>query len=122
MATYSIVPKTVPSSQRSARITAVAALDKIDFTDILGRPARGVKLVTTNVGDIVTYKLNNLLKVQAFNESAAPTEVDIWSSGAGYSSFSATGDTEHIIADELQVASIEIVSLVGVATIEIIIW
>lgn len=121
MATYTIVPRTMPSRERSARITAVAAGDQVDLVEILGRSARGIKLVTANTTDVITYRLNSLLHLEKFNESEPPTDIEVWSASARYNTFSATGDTEHYSDEGLRISSIEIVTTTA-ATIEIVIW
>lgn len=122
-ATYSKVPHTVPSSHRTALITAVVVGDQIDIVDVLGRPARGLKLVTTSSTDSVSYRLNSLVRVTSHNESSADSSILIWSAGPGHSVFSDTG-AEIVTQDQLEVSSIEItaLSLSTGTEIEIVAW
>ena len=48
---------------RSAEITAVAAGDRIDMEDVLGRPARRVQFIMTDAADTIDYTLNNLTRI-----------------------------------------------------------
>lgn len=124
MATYTKVPRNVPSAQRTTLITAVAAGDQIDVEDVLGRPARGVIFEMTDAADTITYKLNNLVRLTSHNETGADPDVNVWSSGGAYSTFSNTGAAQHQTVSDLKVSSIEVVSLTlsTGTTIEIVVW
>jgi hypothetical protein len=124
MATYTTIPSSVAAHGKSMLITSVAAGDRIDIKSILGRSASNVKLIMTDDTDTVTYKLNNLVRVQKFNETRADETVEIWSGSPRYPTYSSTGQLEHEIGDGLRVDSIEIVSVtlsIG-TTIEIVVW
>ena len=137
MATYTPVPRAVPSSQRSVQITNVSAGDQIDLRDALGRPARKLQFHVGASTDIVEYTLNNLRRIRTPRDPAeATTDVErafgtygttlneVWSAGAGYSSYSSTGSTVLETADGLEISSLQIDALtLGVgATITIIAW
>lgn len=122
MATYTKVSKSIPSQQRTAIITAVAAGDKIDLEDVLGRPARKVIFNMTDASDAVQYKVNHLrkLRTQRTSEQAYSVTdqvygvfesetIEFWGNDA--STFSGTGSETLETIDGLRVASIEIVSL-----------
>lgn len=122
MATFERVSRAVPSARRSVRITDVSAGDRIDIEDILGRPARGIKLYTGTATDTLEFKLNNLIHLPQKIEGQAPTTVSIWSGSGAHSTFSVTDAKEHDTKPGLLISSIEIVALtlsVG-TTIEIV--
>lgn len=121
-ATYVKVPTSIPSTRRSARITSVVAGDQVDIESILGRPARGVKIITGAGTDTITFKLNNLVHMVKRNEVGCDETIKVWNSGTAYDTFSVTGSTEHVTQDGLLVHSIEIVSLTGPANIELVVW
>ena len=137
MATYTPVPKTVPSAQRSAEITAVAAGDQIDMEDVLGRPARRVQFIMTDAADTIDYTLNSLQKIrtqrpvgETFSDADKvwgiyeTSVVEIWRTGGRFPSYSGTGSTVIETAEDLKISSIEIdaLSLSVGSTITIIAW
>ena len=136
MATYTPVPRSIPSPQRSAQITSVEAGDRIDVTDVLGRPARRVQFIMTDAADTIGYRLNNLKKVYgpkstpAFSKAESVygihdrEEIEIWSAGSGISLYSSTGAAVIETAETLEVSSIEIdsLSLSTGTTITVIVW
>ncbi len=118
MATYTKVPRNVPSLQRSTIITAVSAGDQIDIESILGRPARQIRFIATDASDVIEYKLNNYISLEQTVKVVgvqyplqSPTPVRIWSGSPAFATFSLTGTTETISDEGLRIASIEIVSL-----------
>ena len=108
------------------------------MTDALGRPARKVQFHMDDAGDVLEYTLNNLRKVFPQRTDAealsdvdrmhgifGKTEIQIWSAGAGYPSFSSTGSTVLETGDGLQIASVQIDAITfasGGPTITIIAW
>jgi hypothetical protein len=135
MATYTPVPKSVPSAQRSTQVTAVAAGDQIDFTDVLGRPARRIQFITTDAADVVGYTLNSLRKLRT--EVSNPysdldkvsgvygtQEVEVWSGGEGYANYQSTGSTVIETVEGLSISSVQIdaLTLSAGTTITIICW
>lgn len=135
MATYTPVPKSVPSAQRSSQITAVAAGDRINLVDVLGRPARRIQFIMTDAADTVDYTLNSL--ITARKKTAAPlstvdkvygsfgtSEIEIWSGAGGHPSYQSTGSTVLETSEGLDVASLQIdaLSLSVGTTITIICW
>ena len=124
MATYAPHSGGTPGTHYTHLITEVAVGDQIDITEILGRSARGIKLLMTAAGDVVEYKLNNLLKLQKHKKFGFDETVLVWSSAPRFSTFSETGALEHTTEDGIRIASIEIVSLMlSVGTeIEIVVW
>lgn len=122
MAVYTKVSRDVPSSQRAALITNVIEGDRIDLTDVLGRPARKVIFHMTDSADEVEYKINHMRKLrpQRTHEEAL-TDVDrafgvfgkdvetAWLSNT--STFSGTGSSNLETQDGLDIASLEIISL-----------
>lgn len=120
MATYKKVSNSIPSSQRVATITEVSVGDRIDFLEILNRPAKKVVFNLVTSDDIVEYKVNNLRRLRTertdplsdldasvgvFNTTLVP-----WWSDAG-STFTATGGTQLETTDGLMIESLEIKSL-----------
>jgi hypothetical protein len=137
MATYTPVPKSVPSPQRSAEITAVAAGDQIDLTEILGRPARRLQFIMTDATDTIDYKLNNLIRIhkkRRRDEAFSKTDqragiydndiVEVWSQASGISQYQSTGSTTLETAEGLSISSVQIdaLSLSSGTTITIICW
>lgn len=137
MATYTPVPKTVPSSQRTVEITAVANGDQIDLVDALGRPARRVQFYMTDAADVIEYTLNSLKKLrpqrtreESFSDIDqvhgihGKTEFDLWSGAPGFPSFSSTGSTVLETGEGLRVSSLQIdgLTLSAGATITVIAW
>ena len=123
MATYTKVPRTIPSRQRSTEITAVAAGDKLDFEEILGRPARGLQIFLTDNADEIQYRINNLARLKKIEETKTTT-VENWMGGSAYPTYTGTGATTLEIVSDLKISSLEIVSLtlsVG-TTVTIIVW
>jgi len=135
MATYTPVSKSIPSSQRSAEITAVAAGDQIDFTNVLGRPARRLQFIMTDAADTIDYTLNNLQRIhkkRRADEAFSKTDqmygiynnpiIEIWA--GGFPSYQSTGSTVLETAEGLNVASLQIdaLSLSSGSTITIVCW
>jgi len=123
MATFTKVPLTMRSSERSTVITNVVAGDKIDIVDILGRPADGLIINTTADTDVIEFRMNNYITLETRPKERIdlPQDVRVWSAGAGYPIFSLTGATAHATDDNFEISSIEIVSLTGPASIEIVV-
>lgn len=129
MATYQKVPRSVPSSQRTTIITEVEAGDRINIEDILGRPARQIKIVPDHSTDQISFKLNNFIRLEPKDKTAGtaylqPT-VEVWSSGAAFSTFSVSGEDSYLSEEELRVSSIEIVDITfgdGGTAIQIVVW
>ena len=139
MATYISVPKDIPSDQRIAEITSVVQGDRIDLTDVLGRPARRLQFVMDDAGDTVSYTVNSLLKVRKrrTREESYSAADQVWgvydtevgnhwrTGGDAFPSISATGSLTHETIENLSISSIEIDSLVfgsGGTSIGIIAW
>lgn len=123
MATTIRVSSSVPSTQRSFLIPDAAQGDQIDIIGILGRPAKNVTFYMTDAADQIDFRLNNLQRLPKFNESAADETVLVWSKGASFPLYSATGATVHTTEDGLDVASLEIqlLTLSSGTTIEIVV-
>jgi len=137
MATYTPVPKSVPSAQRSAQITAVAAGDQIDLADVLGRPARRIQFIMTDAADTIDYTLNSLRRMrtkrspeEAYSDTDQVSgiygtqEIEVWSGGAGYASYQSTGSTVLETSEGLNISSVQIdaLSLSSGTTITIVCW
>ena len=137
MATYTPVSKSVPSAQRSTEITAVAAGDRIDIEDVLGRPARRVQFIMTDAADTIDYTLNNLTRIhkkRRRDEAFSKTDqvhgiyeneiIEIWSGAGSFPSYQSTGSSVLETAEGLRIASIQIdaLSLDSGTTITIICW
>ena len=125
-ATYSTVPLTVPSSQRSMMITSVAAGDTINVVDILHRPARGVRFYMTATGDTIEYRLNNLQILSRYREDNQQINeyTEHWNVSSKFPVYSATGAIAHETEDGLRVSSIQVtaLSLSTGSTISILVW
>jgi len=137
MATYTPVPKSVPSAQRSAAITAVANGDRIDITDVLGRPARRIQFVMTDATDTIDYTLNSLRKLrtkrspeQAYSDMDQVSgiygtqEIELWSGAQGFANYQSTGSTVIETAEGLSISSVQIdaLTLSAGTTITIVCW
>lgn len=122
-ATYTPVPRSMPSLQRSNLITAVVAGDQIDIVDVLGRPARGLQFVTTDSADQVDYRLNNLVRLIRPVEGLSGTSEPIWSQASSYPIYQSVGEVIETQSG-LQVASVEIdaLTLSTGTEIEIVVW
>ena len=131
MATFSpILPGTV-LSHRTTLITAVAAGDQLVISDILGRPAQGVKFITTAIADTVDFRVNNYLSLAPNNNNLVPKwpaqqveSVKVWAVSPEFPVQQATGALELFSVSGLLISSLEIVALslsVG-TTISIIVW
>lgn len=124
MATYSKVPRGIPSHQRVAKITSVAAGDYVDVEEILGRPARGMIIETTSSTDSVSYRLNNYPRVVKPVESGPDEIVNVGPlTSAAYPEFTSVGDVIEL-QDEIDVQSFEItaVALGTGSTVTVTIW
>lgn len=134
MATYTPVDKSVPSSERTTIITSVEAGDQINLFDVLGREARGLIVTASNDTDVVEYRLNNrreirkpLVKEYSLNLATRawgihPDDfelVEYWDHSTP--TFSTTGSAFEL-QTELQISSIEIVSLTGPSSVSIVVW
>lgn len=131
--TYTKVPASVPSDMRTS-IVHVTNIDagspgRVDLRDVLGRPARGVKILLTDTSDTsgidyVDYRINSLVRAGQFNESSADGVVKIWSQADGYAVFRSTGP-ENEIESVLKVDSLEFVGISRVDTgtnVDIVVW
>lgn len=115
MATYSIVSTAIPSNERTATITAIAAGDQVDVKEILGRPARGIIFHTTASTDEITYILNNKMTLRKKRDDASGhiqawmlQTVEFWDSSKP--SFTSTGENIQTV-DDLKISSFELVSV-----------
>lgn len=125
MATYYVDPALRPG-ERIVNITAVAAGDILDFIQILGRPARGFKLVATSTSDVLSYRVNNLSriaiqkKVGSFESVQAPIDFV----NREHAAFTETGYLEYTSEDIVQINNLEIVALTlsTGATINVVAW
>lgn len=132
MATYTPVSPDTPSHERTVLITAVAAGDRIDLYDVLGRAARGLIIEAANATDEVTYRLNNLTKGkrkkvpgkvflnQVYNTCGVHEQdwefYERWGSTDVFTTVGAQWQT----VDGLEISAIEIVTITGPATISIV--
>jgi len=111
LATYTKVPRNIPSAARVTAITSVEAEDQIDMLDVLGRPAKNMKIITDATSDTIEFRLNNCEHVVKRNASKADETIAVWQSGGAFSTFSETGSTVYEYGDTgLEIHSIEIVS------------
>jgi hypothetical protein len=133
MATFSKVSRLIRSAERSALITDVVDDDQIDIESILGRPARGVKIIPDDASDTITLRLNNKIRIPAMGDNRdslvyrdIPSDAaSVVSKGSHQSVFTITGDTVYYIQEGLSVSFIEIASLTfgaGGTSISIEVW
>lgn len=123
MATYTKVSNSVPSAQRAAVLSDVEEGDRINIEDdILGRPAKVVVFQMTDSSDIIEYKVNHLRRIRppsgttvhrtaadAMWGEAGESNIEVWSARGDV--FTGTGAVYLETIEDLQVSSIEIVSL-----------
>lgn len=128
-ATFSKFRTLVPSSERSTTITSVEAGDKIDIKNILGRPARQIKIIPDHSTDVIEFKLNNLLRLRPKNKldenQTVQADVEVWSAAPQFSTFSITGEDFYLTEEEVNISSIEIVDITfgdGGTEITIVVW
>lgn len=127
MATVNKVPRSVPSAQRTVVITDVAVGDRINIDDVLGRPARGLKMITTSATDSVSYKVNNLISRHIQTDFGRSTNhvdsTDIWSGDPAFATFTDIGALIELV-DGVSVSSIEItaMTLATPAVIQLVVW
>lgn len=131
MADYSIVPKEVPSNQRTMLIENVIPGDQIDFVEILGRPAARILVYAAADTDIVQYRLNNrkvlrgLLPGAPYGQSINADMVNpvyvrtdvVWSKTPVFTNEGAVFE----IGTDIDVSSFELVSLTGLPSVTIVI-
>lgn len=133
MATYRKVSRHVPSSQRSASITDVQEGDQIDVYEILGRPARGIKIVPFSDADQIDIRLNNKLKMPTYYPRSGwpeagqpkPATVTVVSAGEHFPVYEMTGAESYYTEDGLYVSFIEIVTITFAGSsgpVEIEVW
>src|SRR5690349_11618040 len=116
MATYRKVSRLVPSFERTAQITDVAPGDRIDIKDILGRPARQIKIIPFNSADIIHIRLNNKLTIErpygkSGNPEAGenqPNPVVIVSTGEQFPVYELSGEAVYYTEDGVFTSFIEI--------------
>jgi hypothetical protein len=136
MATYTIVPSSVPSAERSMLIEDVEVGDQIDVEEILGRPANRVQFYMTDSADVLEYKLNNLSKIKKNKKQNAlslaeemygvfehDSYIKVWNSN-GYPTYSVDGSEIHETVEGLKIRSISIedLTLSTGTTISIVVW
>ncbi len=133
MATFRKVSRHVPSSQRSASITDVEEGDQIDVSEILGRPARGIKIVPFSDTDQINIRLNNKLKMpvrypkSGWGEAGQlkPETVVVVSAGEHFPVYEMTGAEAYYTEEGLFISFIEIVQITFAGTsgpVEIEVW
>ena len=127
-ATYSTVSTAIPSAMRTTVITEIEVGDQVDVTAILGRPARGIKFVTTDPADEISYKLNHrltLLRKRADANGAIAAwmreSVKTWS--VVTAEFTSVGE-EISTVDGLKISAFELTdaTLSTGSTISAVIW
>lgn len=124
MASYTPVPGSVSSSQRTALISNVASGDQVDVRAVLGRSARGVKFQMTATTDVIDFKLNSLVRMRQHVETGADVDVEVWSSAAHHSVYRGVGKLEHTTETGINVDSFEIeaLTLSSGTTIDVAVW
>lgn len=125
MASYTPVPRSMPSSERTATITDVDEGDRIDIRKILHRPAKQMRIIPDNVGDVIQFRLNNLIRYpegkKDYASDALLEHVEVWSQSDAYPEYSVSGEESYISEEGLQISSIEVTSNDGNA-FSIIVW
>lgn len=116
MATYRKVSRLIPSGERHQVITDVVAGDEIDLVDVLGRPARRLKIVPDDATDSIDIRLNNRVKIKQYyqgsgwpeNGYAKPETVYVVSEGEQHPLYTLTGDEQYLTEEELKISFIQI--------------
>jgi len=132
MATYRRASRLVPSAQRHTVVTEVEAGDQINFVDILGRPARRIKIVPDDATDEITIRVNNRVRIPQRGEDdnsdvfrEIPNSVYVVSDGAQHPAYVLTGDTSYYTEEELRVSFVSIIDITfgsGGTSITIYAW
>lgn len=124
----------LPRGQRIASITNIAQGDTVDIQDILGFPARYIKIATPDAGDSLSIRVNNRYTAvaeytnPAFGEAGSPdprSAVEITSKGAQHPIFTITGDTTFYLEEGLEVEFFELVTMTpatGTSVISMVVW
>lgn len=133
MATYTPINRRIPSSQRTAHIASVIPTDELDFRKILGRPARGMKVIAASATDVVEYRLVSYTE-RRVRSDATPFLNSVYEhSGvnskdwtvneiATYTdAFTNTG-AEFTLVDDLSIEGFIVDALTGPANVEIVVW
>ncbi len=122
MATYVKVPKSVPSSERTALIENIAVADVVDIYDVLGRPARGMQFITTDAADIVGYRLNNSPRILKENEESAD-QIVVLPPRTDATAYTSVGEVIQMV-DGLEISTFQITALTlsAGATITAVVW
>jgi hypothetical protein len=133
MATYRKVSRLIPLAERAASITAVVDNDEIDIVDVLGRPARGVKIIPDDPSDSISLRFNNKIRIPAVsNDRDSRIHRDIpgdavtkVSEGEHHSEYTVTGESAYYVMEGLVVSFIQISNITfgaGGSAISIEVW
>lgn len=132
--TYTPFDKLIPPGERVVLLSDVEVNDRIDFVEILGRPATRIQFTLTDPADSVSYRINN--KITRFI-SVPSTEIEagfapgqqalfrkphsFWTTRC--SEFTSIGETFEF-AEGLRISSLEITAatLSTGTTFEIVAW
>jgi hypothetical protein len=126
---YKKSSKNVPRGQRVAHVTNIGASDSVDIVEILGFPARVVKIVTPDSGDILEIKINNrytladVYNMPAHGEhgSVDPrSAVRVVSEGAQHPTHTLTGSTVYYSEDGLEIAWLELSDMTPATATDVI--
>lgn len=122
MATYTPASKSTPSLERAVHITDVEVGDRLDFNDILGRPANKLVFHVGDSDDIVEYKINHkrtmrtnrdraqyLTQVDKIHGVFETSTIETWLQNTD--AFTATGALALETVDDLKISSLEITDL-----------
>ena len=131
---YKRPSRSIPRGQRVALVSNIAAGDTVDIVDILGFPARVLKITTPDAGDVLDIRVNNKYVVAGVYNTPAQGEhgsidprsaVTITSGGDQHPVHTMTGSDTYYSEEGLEIAFLELVAMTpATATdvIEILAW
>jgi hypothetical protein len=126
---YQKPSRKIPRGQRVAHITNIAAADTVDILDILGFPARYVKIVTPDDSDVLEIRINNRyvladvhnVPAQGEHGSVDPSTAEvITSQGAQHAVHEMTGSTTFYLEEGLEVVFLELVDMTPATATDVI--
>jgi hypothetical protein len=94
--------------------------DQIDFIDVLGRPAKRIKIVPAADTDSITIRLNNRVTIpQYYGNGGAelgsrmPESQTVVSRGAHHAAYVLTGETQYYTEEGVSIEFLEISAMTG---------
>ncbi len=116
MAVYRKASRLVVSDQRNSIVTEVDSGDEIDFVEILGRPARRIKIVLSAATVSASFRLNNKIVMPkgpltfglGKSVSDVPEDITVVSEGAQFPLYTLAGDASYYTEEGLAVSFLKV--------------